>query len=203
MPTTHPAWLTPCARSSPVDQVTPDEAAEVLGIRTDSPLPTVRAAYRVHIRRHHPDVAGQGGMTEARRIIEAYRVLKEQRPPVPPPPPVVAKPPAPLESSMVRVDRDTLAFAAPADETWRLLLDAVHDVGAITYLDRSVPIVEVLCRFEGEPATSLVITLQGRMDRTEAFCTAESIESRPGPPTGAVVDLLEDALRRLGQLPLP
>ena len=143
-------------------------------------------------------------MTEARRVIEAYRVLKEHRPaPSPSPPPPLVEPPTPLESPMVRVDGDTLAFGAPADETWRWLLDAVHDVGAITYLDRSIPIVEVLCRFEGEPATSLVITLQGRMDRTEAFCTAESIESRPGPPTAAVVDLLEDALRRRGQLPLP
>lgn len=109
----------------------------------------------------------------------------------------------PLGASMVRIDSDTLAFAAPADETWRWLLDAVHDIGAVTYLDRSIPIVEVLCRFVDEPATSLVITLQGRMDRTEAFCTAESIESRPGPPTAAVVDVLEDALRRRGQLPLP
>src|SRR5690606_31815617 len=96
---------------------------------------------------------------------------------------------------IVRVDADTIAFGAPADETFRLILDAVHDVGAVTYLDRSVPIVEVLCRFVGEPATSLVITLQGRMDRTEAFCTAESIENRPGPPASAVVDLLEDAVR--------
>ena len=143
-------------------------------------------------------------MDDARRIIEAYRVLKEHHRVVPPAPPVpVVVAPVPLEAAMVRLDADTLAFAAPADETWRWLLDAVHDIGAITYLDRSVPIVEVLCRFEGEPATSLVITLQGRMDGTEAFCTAESIENRTGPPTGAVVDLLEDALRRRGQLPLP
>lgn len=171
--------------------MTPAEAAVVLGIDLDSSRSTVRAAYRLHIRDHHPDVAGDGAMDDARQIIEAYRVLKDR----------VAVPP--LDAPVVRVGSDTLAFAAPADETWRWLLDAVHDVGAITYLDRSVPIVEVLCRFVDEPATSLVITLQGRMDRTEAFCTAESIESRPGPPTEAVVDVLEDALRQRGQLPLP
>ncbi|MCU1496481.1 MAG: DnaJ-like protein [Acidimicrobiales bacterium] len=93
-----------------------------------------------------------------------------------------------------RLDPDTLAFAAPADETFRWLVEVAHDIGEITYLDRSVPILEVLCRFVGEPATSLVITLQGRMDGTEAFCTAESIEARPAPPTEAVVDLLEAAL---------
>ncbi|MEO6989293.1 MAG: J domain-containing protein [Aquihabitans sp.] len=184
--------------------MTPTEAARVLGVRTDSPWPAIQTAYRNQIRHHHPDVVGQTGMDDARRVIEAYRVLKVDRASVPPPPPPpVVEPPAPLEAAMVRIDADTLAFAAPAEETWRWLLDAVHDVGAVTYLDRSIPIVEVLCRFVDEPATSLVITLQGRMDRTEAFCTAESIENRPGPPTEAVVDLLEDALRRRGQLPLP
>ena len=49
---------------------------------------------------------------------------------------------------------------------------------------------------EDEPATSLVLTLQGRGLGTEVFCTVESIESRPAPPTGAVVDLLELALHR-------
>ncbi|QXC62124.1 J domain-containing protein [Aquihabitans sp. G128] len=93
-----------------------------------------------------------------------------------------------------RLDADTIAFAAPADEAFRWLIDVAHDIGEITYLDRSVPILEVLCRFVGEPATSLVITLQGRQDGTEAFCTAESIEARPAPPTEAVVDLLEAAL---------
>ncbi|CAN5577059.1 hypothetical protein BH10ACT1_BH10ACT1_38020 [soil metagenome] len=94
-----------------------------------------------------------------------------------------------------RLDTDTIAFGAPADEAFRWLIEVAHDIGEITYLDRSVPILEVLCRFVGEPATSLVITLQGRQDGTEAFCTAESIEARPAPPTEAVVDLLEAALR--------
>ena len=98
--------------------------------------------------------------------------------------------------AVVRVDDDTLGLDAPADETFRWLTDAANDIGEITYVDRSVPILEVLCRFEGEPATSLVITLQGRLDGTEAFCTAESIEAREGPPTAAVVDVLELALRR-------
>src|SRR5690606_1444017 len=100
-------------------------------------------------------------------------------------------PPPPL----ARVDADTIAFAAPAEETFRWLVEVAHDIGEITYLDRSVPIMEVLCRFVGEPATSLVVTIQGRQSGTEAFCTVESIESRPAPPTEAVVDLLEAALR--------
>lgn len=98
-----------------------------------------------------------------------------------------------------RVADDTLHFDAPADETFRWLLEAANEIGEITYLDRSGPIMEVLCRFVDEPATSFLITTQGRANGTDAFCSAESIEARPGPPTAAVVDVYEHALRLLGQ----
>lgn len=98
-----------------------------------------------------------------------------------------------------RIDGDTLRFDAPADETFRWLLEAAQDLGAITYLDRSGPLFEVLCRFLDEPATSLLVTLQGRSDGTDAMCAAESIEARPGPPTSAVVDVYESVLRRLAR----
>lgn len=99
-------------------------------------------------------------------------------------------------AAISRAADDTLAFAAPADETFLLLLEAAHDIGELTYLDRSVPILEAICRFEGTPALSLVITLQGRNDGTEAFCTVESIEARSGPPAAAVVDVLFDLLQQ-------
>ena len=108
------------------------------------------------------------------------------------------RPPEGLAPPVWRVDAESVLIGAPADEAFRWLLDAAHDIGDLTYVDGSVPILEVLCRFEGEPATSLLVTLQGRMDGTEAFCTAESIEARPAPPTAAVVDLLELALHRRG-----
>lgn len=95
---------------------------------------------------------------------------------------------------MERVDSETIAVSAPADEVFRLLHEAAHDVGVVTYIDRSGPIMEVLCRFVDQPATSLVLTLQGRATGTDIFCSSESIEARIGPPTAAVVDLLQDAL---------
>jgi len=187
------------------------EAARVLGVRSDTPWPEVRRAYRARIRIRHPDRAGASGVTDAVRIIEAFRTLDAARgerasDPSPPPPPPFAEPgqrrvfrwvsPEGTAPSVARIDSDTLALDAPADETFRWLIEAANDIGEITYVDRSGPVLEVLCRFEGEPATSLMITLQGRVDGTEAFCTAESIEARPAPPTTAVVDLLELALRR-------
>lgn len=191
----------------------PAEAARLLEVDLDDPWDDVRRAYREHIRAHHPDRAGAGSADRAAGIIEAYAVLVAHRSSRPAPgegpaEPVASAPArAPLRRAwtedplgpvpgVARVDDDTLALDAPADETFRWLTEAANDIGEITYVDRSVPILEVLCRFEGEPATSLVITLQGRSDGTEAFCTAESIEARPAPPTAAVVDLLELALRR-------
>lgn len=189
--------------------MTPADAARVLGVDPAAPWDEVRRAYRDQIRRHHPDRAGTDGDDGGRAtaIIEAYGVLGTHRRAAPGSPPLddpldeaVAEPvaPGPLDGAPVvaRAGGDTLAIAAPADEAFRWLLDAVHDLGAVTYVDRSMPIVEVLCRFEGEPATSLVLDLQGRATHTEVFCTVESIESRPGPPTEAVVDLLELALHR-------
>jgi hypothetical protein len=196
--------------------VNPTEAARLLEVGLDDPWDEVRRAYRARIRAHHPDRAGPASADRAAVIIEAYAVLVAHRsaPPRPPEPPPVAPATATAAATVrapwadglfgpapavTRVDPDTLALDAPADETFRWLTEAAHDIGEITYVDRSVPILEVLCRFEGEPATSLVVTLQGRADRTEAFCTAESIEARPAPPTAAVVDLLELALRRRQQ----
>lgn len=193
----------------------PAQAAGILGVRPDAPWDDVRQAYRDHIRAHHPDHAGEASAGRAARIIEAYRTLDDARhgPDGPTTPATAAAPPPPrpepawprddrrtapsgFAPAVARLDEDTLALGAPPDEAFRWLVEAAHDVGEITYLDRSGPILEVLCRFEGEPATSLVVTTQGRSAHTEAFCTTESIEARPGPPTGAVVDLLELALRR-------
>lgn len=190
--------------------MTPLQAAGVLDVGVDAPWDDIRRAYRARIRAHHPDRAGAGSSDQATVIIEAYRVLGAHRRGAGPTPPPRQAPPADQPGprlfrrsptmgpapAVTRIDGDTLALDAPADETFRWLTDAANDIGDITYVDRSVPILEVLCRFEGEPATSLVITLQGRADGTEAFCTAESIEARTGPPTAAVVDVFELALRR-------
>jgi hypothetical protein len=200
-----------------------------LGVGASASPDEVRIAYRSQIRTHHPDRAGAGSSDRAAAITEAYRVLIDRGPaPLdghqvhtpgadpagartggagrgsgPVPPRTAGEDLAFGAPPVGRVDEDTLALGAPPDESFRWLLDAAHDVGEITYVDRSMPIMEVLCRFEGEPATSLLLTLQGRGERTEVFCTVESIEARPAPPTSAVVDLLELALHRRRSPPPP
>ena len=217
----------------------PAEARRILGVQVDAAWGDVRRAYREQIRRHHPDRIGGQTSSDAVLIIEAFRVLDQER----------ASPaqnavgttqshdrvsgsragqtfdsgssersdhgytrPGPTEApgsawsiplnrarppTFERVDSDTIRIHAPADESLRWLLEAAHDLGVITYLDGSAPLFEVLCRFVDEPATSLLVTLQGRADGTDALCSAESIEARPGPPTVAVVDVFENALGAL------
>lgn len=199
----------------------PAQAARILGVDPGTDRPALRAAYRRQIRAHHPDRAGAGSSDQAVRIIVAYRVLDARFGPAEPtaataptaagaagadPGPRSESEPEPspsedaareaITAEVVRLDADTIAIGAPTDEAFRWLLDAAHDLGEVTYLDRSGPILEVLCRFEDEPATSLVVTVQGRATYTEAFCTVESIEARPAPPASAVIDCYELALRR-------
>lgn len=176
-------------------------AARLLGVADRASAAEVRRAFRAAIRDHHPDLAPGGDGVRARELIVAYRLLLTTEPATDAatdvglgPAPAAPAAPPPEVVGLARLDGDTLAIAAPADETWRLLLDAAHDVGEVTYLDRSVPILEILCRFVDEPATSLVLTVQGRATFTEVFCTVESIEARPAPPTEAVVDVLHHAL---------
>ena len=191
------------------------EAARVLGVEAGTKWTEVRGAYRDQIRSHHPDRAGSASSDRAARIIEAFRVLDhahhhpDEVPPELPPPPtrpvrlVRWPPPEGPAPPVWRSDGDSLLLDAPGEETFRWLFEAAHDIGEITYVDRSVPIMEVLCQFEGEPATSLLVTLQGRATGTEVFCTVESIEDRPAPPVESVVDLLELALHRRARPPSP
>jgi len=188
--------------------VTPEEAAATLGVDPAAPMDEVRRAYRAVIRTRHPDRAGEASTADAARIIQAYATLRDVASGKVPAParhgPVRRGPTViqvqwrpPIEpASISRIDDDTIAIGAPPNEAFLLLIEAAHDIGEVSYLDRSVPILEAICQFVGTPATSLVITIQGRSDGTEAFCTSESIEARPGPPTKDVVDVYEAFLRR-------
>lgn len=90
---------------------------------------------------------------------------------------------------------DALAVFAPADETFLLLHDAAGRIGEISYVDRDLGILETMLRFEGGPTCSLVLTLQGRAEYTEVFCTMESIEAAPTPSIAPAVAALVDELQ--------
>jgi hypothetical protein len=174
------------------------EARAVLGIADADGWETIRAAYRRLIRVAHPDAAGSAAGTgpTAARLNAAYTVLSrakragtlDQPRPAPansgaaggaavadPRPVPTWAPPPPPQVGVVAVGSDTLLLAAPPDEAFARLLEAGHQVGAVTYVDRSCAIFELVVRMDGE-ACSLVVTLQGRAHGTEAFLTLESLE---------------------------
>ncbi|MBV9953206.1 MAG: DnaJ domain-containing protein [Acidimicrobiia bacterium] len=171
------------------------EAAAVLGVHDTASTRQVRAAYRQRIREHHPDRAGPDATVDAARIIEAYEVMSAPAP-APAPAPVTApsrrgRP----DHSVMLVDDDTVAFAFPADEVFALLVEAADDIGDITYVDPDAGLLEVLVTLAFGGPWSVVISLQGRMDRVEAFCTVEALDGSDAQP-GPVVSLLLDSLRR-------
>lgn len=160
----------------------------------------VRVAYRAQIAAAHPDRAGgdperAAAVTAAYAVLEtAYREGRLQQPPEPTRPA-----PPPLHDPMVEppevLDGDTVHLACPPDEAFVRLVEACHRIGDVTYVDRSCAILEALVRVDGEGVCSLVITLQGRADGTDAFCTLEAIEHVASPPVRHVVQHLVSALR--------
>jgi hypothetical protein len=174
------------------------EARAVLGVGDADGWEAIRAAYRRLIRVAHPDAAGTAAGTgpTAARLNAAYTVLSRAKrsgvldaprraraepataapgPSARPRPVPTWAPPPPPQVGVAAVGTDTLLLAAPPDEAFARLLEAGHQVGSVTYVDRSCSIFELVVRLDGE-ACSLVVTLQGRAHGTEAFLTLESLE---------------------------
>jgi hypothetical protein len=182
-------------------------ARSTLGLGPTPSWTEVRVAYRAQIAAAHPDRAG-GNAARAALVTEAYATLEQAHrdgrlhevplPRVPRPP--ARRPghpaPPPLDEPPEVLDGDTVHLLAPPDEAFARILEASHAIGDVTYVDRSCAILETLVQVEGEGTCSLVITLQGRVDGTDAFCTLEAIEHVATPPVRPVVERLVGALRR-------
>lgn len=182
----------------------------MLGLGSTAELTEVRAAYRRLVRQHHPDVAGEAQTAHTARLTEAYALLRRVADPSgcignataepvarPSGSPTPAPAPAtPYEQAVAAelAAGDTIRLHAPAGEAFAVLFEAAGNIGHIAYFDRQLGILEAIVRFEGGPSCSLLITLQGRVDGTDAFCTLESIEALPTPPIRPVVDALLEAL---------
>jgi hypothetical protein len=180
----------------------------VLGLSSGAAMSDVRAAYRRLVREHHPDVAGEEGSGQTARLTEAYALLRRvatetaaETFDLQPTDTATAASPAPQARSpyeeAVEAERaagDTIVVRAPAAEAFGVLFEAAGRIGHVAYFDRQLGILETIVRFEGGPSCSLLITLQGRVGGTEAFCTLESIEATPTPPIQPVIDALMEEL---------
>ncbi len=177
-----------------------DDALAILGLDRSTDWPAVRGAYRAAMRVAHPDLAS-GDSDRARRLNEAFAVLEPvfrrgmPPPPVPPEPQPGTRrrwPEAGGDVELRAVDDDGLALVAPADEVFYRLLDALHDLGEVTYADPEGNYLEALVH---GGAGLLAVSLQGRADATEAFFTLESLRGAPLPPIVTVVRSIADRLR--------
>ena len=192
----------------------------MLGVSPGASSTEVRAAFLGLVREHHPDhVRATDATRRTAELTEAYALVQQRlaaspdgRVPEPPAtsppatsPPATAPPPAsPSTSPIVDVHDatgDSILLDAPADEAFAALFDAAGRVGHVAYFDRQLGLLETVVRFEGGPSCSVLITLQGRANGTEAFCTMESIEAAPTPPIEPVIDALVEELT--GEDPRP
>jgi len=166
--------------------VNPAEAATVLGVGPVATPDEIRSAYRRRLRASHPDVVdGVDANHRTAQIIQAYEVLKAAVAPLAPAvvPPVVT-----------RMDEDTLAVAAPAEETFLLLLDAAYRLGEVTYVDVDAGLLEAVVDFGDGVIGSVVASLQGRGAATEVFLTVERLGKGPPVPAARLLDLVVSAL---------
>jgi hypothetical protein len=171
-------------------------ARAALGLGPQPTWDEVRVAYRARIRRAHPDRAG-GNAEQAAALNGAYATLLQARRDGTLAQVAAAHEPAEAPASAAPsevLDGDTVHLHLPPDEAFVRLLDAADQIGDVTYVDRSCAIFEALVAVEGEGACSLVVTIQGRANGTDAFCTLEAIEHVASPPVRHVVEALVAAL---------
>jgi hypothetical protein len=165
------------------------EARAVLGVDETSDWETVRDAYRRLIRQSHPDVAGPGHVHQASSVNIAYAVLDRARTSVERLEPDAVPVTAPAADVTI-VGTDTIRIDAPAEESFVRLVEAAHRVGEVTYVDSSCAIFEAVVELSDGESYSLVVSLQGRADGTDAFCTLEALEHIGAEPVELVVAAL-------------
>lgn len=176
-------------------------ARSILGVSATDGWSVVRAAYVQRIRRSHPDVAGDEGAARSVELNAAYRALAlarregrlhERDAPAPGTTTSTSgsRRRAPRHTGNPRVrprrspddvrirDDDTLVFASTPGETFRRLVEATHELGDLSYVDRSAGIFEAILALEDGHHASFVVSLQWLAhDATcEAFCTLEALD---------------------------
>lgn len=158
--------------------MTPAEARRVLGLGSDDRDPQrLRHAYRRAVRRHHPD-RPDGDAVRFRRSVLAFELLTADmhqaiipvvdraEPPSPPTP----EPVTGLDQLMVGLDR----------------------VGEVTYLDRSLALVEgVVPHADG----ALQVLIAGGIDGSAHVVDVTRLEGGDGPSVEEIHRLLTDAGR--------
>lgn len=180
--------------------MTLDEARAVLGVTAASPPAEVREVYLRQVRANHPDTTDdpRGAGERTATIIAAYRLLRGR---LPDSDSAGAEGNADGATATSGVGVEIISDEAlwvDADGTLvgRLLLEAAHEVGEVSYVDRSSGLVQVTVRPAGGPTCWLTVSIHERPGGTALVTTLESIEALPSPSARPVVQRLADELGR-------
>lgn len=183
-------------------------ARSLLGVTADDDWATVRDAYRTLVRRSHPDLVGDGGIDRTVQVNAAYRSLaiarrqgrlhddnnddatSSETAPSRTPPRV---PDVDVIADDVRmIGSDTIVLSSPPAEAFRRLVEAVHTLGDISYIDRGSAIFEAVLSLEDGHHASFVVSLQWRAHDAscEAFCTLEALDRAEHLDVSGVIEQL-------------
>ena len=156
--------------------MTPGEARRVLGLGPDDRDPdVVRRAYRHAVRRHHPDRPG-GDPVRFRRSVLAFELLTVAVEPAASPVVAPVSPPTgPRRETAARLD---------------LLMVGLDRVGEVTYLDRSLALVEGVLP---HPGGALQVLIVGNADGSGQVVDVIHLGGGDGPTPEEIHRLLADA----------
>ncbi|MCY3635459.1 MAG: J domain-containing protein [bacterium] len=158
-----------------------ERALRTLGLEKGARADDINRAYRALIRQAHPDAGGSTAV--AARITEAYHWL--QRAGAPPPPP--AQPPRPDPPD------DNMTLLLPPGDVFLRLVEAGHQLGEVSYIDRDAGMVQVTFTADNGVVCQLAATVvSGGSDssRGEARVefTLDPLASGEAPPINQVVN---------------
>ena len=174
-----------------------ERALRTLGLEKGAQADDVNRAYRALIRQAHPDAGGSTAV--AARITEAYHWLQRagvEPPQVPTPPP----PPQPDPPATAKAD-DSYALRLPPGDIFARLVEAGHQLGEVSYIDRDAGIVQVTFTAHNGVVCQLaatVVSMPSRASRGEARVefTLDPLASGEAPPIDQVVDRFARLFRR-------
>ena len=165
-----------------------ERALRTLGLEKGARADDINRAYRALIRQAHPDAGGSTAV--AARITEAYHWLQRAGTQSPPPP----RPPQPDQPSSVTTD-DSMTLLLPPGDVFIRLVEAGHQLGEVSYIDRDAGIVQVTFTAENGVVCQLAATVvsgdsaTSRGDARVEF-TLDPLASGKAPPIERVVNRL-------------
>ena len=170
--------------------MTRDQALQLLGLDETSTLADIRQAYRIAIRRAHPDAGGSSELAAA--LNDAMAVLAKT-------PSIVGAPPSSAVDLSVHVGDslrdDELVFVAPVDEVFDRLWHALDTVADVVVADPIAGLLVGDLRAE-LGAGRLVVEFHVACDDARSS-TVEFTLDQNGPRAAPPIDQVVRELARL------